>query len=530
MRRYATAVAAAMVLLLGAGSTAHAATPPPSEFGNDWDDPRTATPPIARPDGPSCTIRIVNHQFVNFDPFVGAYAPPAECAGPWQTVVLTVHGAVRGRQFDRLGRLAIGGATIFKTSTPEPSVDGIAWTVEKDVTAYSALLSRPQQVTMWLGNVVDDTYTGVLDIQADLTFYPGGRPTGTPDDVLPLADTASDGPDTTGSLTVARNTERLVAEVYATGSGGGCEEFWYITAPSASGYSCPADNGPYREVQVLVDGEIAGIAMPYPHIYTGGWSNPFLWYAIPAPRAFNVAPVTYDLSPFVGRLTDGKRHQVRVHVLGVPAGQGGWEAPTNFFAWRDAGSAVVAGALLASHVSELDNAVTVGSSDVTVAAAHKFTAVGYVQTSHGRVTYNVQRTVGNTSHHVWGEQENPDALKAEWTDNSTVVVAGRQPSITVHNARYLLDGSVIISAENRLTTTFTVTDAATHSTVGPKSSTRWTQDDTFTGTASWTLGVPRPDRHATGTSRQRYQLHGDTCYDHTIATVNGYFTEDSSGC
>ncbi|MER5336610.1 peptide-N4-asparagine amidase [Micromonospora sp. NPDC002717] len=516
-----------MVLLLGAGSAAHAATPPP-EFGTDWDDPRTATPPIAKPGGPSCTVRIVNNEFVNFDPFVGSYAPPAECAGPWQMVVLTLHGAVKGRQFDRLGRLALGDTTIFKTSTPEPSADGIAWTVEKDVTAYSDLLAGPQQVTMWLGNVVDDTYTGILDIQVDLTFYPGSRPTGTPDDVLPFTGVTSEGPDRTGSVTVARNTERLVAEVYATGSGGGCEEFWYLTAPSSTGYSCPADSGPYREV--LVDGTVAGIAMPYPHIYTGGWSNPFLWYAVPAPRAFNVMPIAYDLSPFVGQLTDGKPPQVRVRVLGVSAGQSGWEVPTNFLAWRDVNSTQVTGALLASRVSDLGMSVTTSPNEVNVTAAHEFTANGYVQTSHGRVTYNVHRTVGNTSRHTWGAQENPDALKAEWTDNSTVVAAGHQPSVTVNNARYAIDGSISVSAENRVTTTLTATDAAIHSTVGSGPSSRWTLDDTFTGTASWTLGVPRPDRHATGTSRQRYQLHGDACYDHTLATVNGYFTEDSSGC
>jgi len=37
------------------------------------------------------------------------------------------------------------------------------------------------------------------------------------------------------------------------GSGGGCEEVWYLTVPNAAPYSCKADNGPYREVRIEVD-------------------------------------------------------------------------------------------------------------------------------------------------------------------------------------------------------------------------------------------------------------------------------------
>jgi hypothetical protein len=494
-------------LILGPGSAAHAA--PPSEFGSDWDDPRTAAPAIERPGGPSCTVRIVDNKFVNFDPFQGAYAPPAQCTGPWAKVVLTLSGAVKGRQFDRLGRLAIGGVTVFKTSTPEPSVDGIKWTVEKDVTGYGPLLRAPQSVTMWLGNVVDDTYTGILDIQVDLTFYSGAAPAGTPDDVLAV--------DQNGLVTVPRNSERLAAQVYVTGSGGGCEEFWYLAAPPSTGYSCAADAGPYREVQVLIDGQVAGIAAPYPHIYTGGWSNPFLWYAVPAPRAFDVKPIEYDLSPFTGRLTDGKAHSVTVNVIGVPVGQNGWEAPVNILAWRDIGSAQVTGDVLATSVSPLTNEVTVstvdGQTEVKTHAAQRFSAIGFVRTSHGRVTYVVNRAVGNESRHRWGADENPDALTATWTDTATSVGGG---SVTRHDARYAIDGSIFVSAENRLTTTITVTDAFSNIGVHTGLS---TLDDTYTGEASWTLGVPRSDRHAQGTSRERYHLDG---YDRTISTVNGY--------
>jgi hypothetical protein len=529
MRR-TTVVALVVVALLGGGSAAHAAAPP-AEFGTDWDDPRTAAPPVAVPPTHSCTVRIVDHQFVNFDTYTNPYTPPAGCAGPWAKVVLHLSGAVAGRQFDRLGWLDIGGVTVFKTSTPEPSPEGIRWSVEKDVTGYASLLRAPSEVHMFLGNIVNDTFTGVLDIQVDLAFYAADRAHPAPasaSDVLPLP--ALRDPGTTGTVTVPRNAERLLAEVYATGSGGGCEEFWYLTAPPASGYSCPADQGPYREVQILLDGTVAGIAVPFPHVYTGGWSNPFLWYVLPAPRAFDVAPLTLDLTPYLGRLTDGAPHTVAIHVVGVPAGQPGWDTPVNLLAWRDPHAAQVTGQVIVDKLDMLRNdstfAMVDGMNQVTTSAAHHLTAVGVLRTSHGIVTSVVDERLTNDSTHRFGAEpgENPDNLTAAWTDTATVAVAGvsRFAGLSRVAQRYAIDGGITVSADNRLTTTITMTDAAATLT--------GRLDDTYTGTASYTLGVPRDQRHATGTSSEHYRLSGDNCYDHTIATENGFVTTDVRRC
>src|SRR5207244_1754679 len=160
-------------------------------------------------------------------------------------------------------------------------------------------------------------------------------------------------------------------------------------------------DSPYREVQVLLDGNVVGIAAPYPHIYTGGWSNPFLWYVLPAPRAFDVKPLTYDLSPWLGQLTDGAAHRVAIPVLGVPA-----------------------------------------------------------------------RQPGDDSVHTWGDGENPDALKATWTDESWSVSGLR---VAHENDRYAIDGSITVSPDNRLTTTITVTDTGNG------------YEDTYRGEAAFTL-------------------------------------------
>ncbi|MER6782012.1 MULTISPECIES: peptide-N4-asparagine amidase [unclassified Streptomyces] len=514
-----------------------AAAEPPAEFGTDWHDPLTAAPPVARPATRSCEVTVAEAQFRDYTPYVGNYAPPAACGGTWAKVVLRLDGKVKGRQYDRLGHLSLGGVEILRTSTPEPSPEGITWSVEKDVTRYRDTLSKPQPVEMLIGNFVDGTYTGVIDVKVTLTFYAADRDRhvpapDTPDRVLPL---------TTPSVTTPRNTERLLAEVYATGSGGGCEEYWYMTTPDAAPYSCKAADGPYREVRISVDGQLAGIAAPFPTVWTGGWSNPFLWYVTPAPRAFDVQPVLYDLTPYAALLNDGRPHRIEVSVAGVPAGQSGWSTPTNLLLWQDEGRAVVTGSLTRHEEGEPANSTRWTPAAPGTPAAqhrldteggHRLTVTGRLDTSHGRVTTTVTRAVRNTSAHRWTEGENQDALTATWTDEESVT----RGSTTVRTARtYTMDGETTLGTGDRLRTVIALGDRAETSTLrGGRTVDRTRLDDRYTGDASYTANVPREQRHAVGTSSEHYQLYGSEpgrgCYDRTLSTAQGTVTVDRRRC
>ncbi|MFG2264393.1 peptide-N4-asparagine amidase [Streptomyces sp. NPDC048720] len=521
--------------LFGTGAAAAGTAPrsagAPAEFGTDWHDPVTAVPPVTRPHTKSCQVTLAENQFRDFTPYRGAYTPPRGCGDRWSKVVLRLDGEVKGRQFDRLGYLHVGGAEILRTSTPEPSPDGIEWHVEKDVTRYSDVFRGPQDVEMLIGNVVDDTYTGVIDVKVTLTFYRGRPDAPAPDRVLTL-----DGAPDATTLTTPRNSERIVAEVYATGSGGGCEEFWYLTVADPAAYSCKADHGPYREVQIKVDGRLAGIAAPFPHVWTGGWSNPFLWYVLPAPRAFDVRPVEYDLTPFAGLLNDGRPHRVEVSVVGVPAGRSGWSTPVNVLVWQDAHRAHVTGALTRSEATDVaDSSVyTPGAENrVDTEAGHRLTVSGYLNTSHGRVTTTVTRALANTSSHRWTDGENTDGLDAAWTDDETVAVAGAGPARTTHTHRtYTMNGATTLGTDDRLRTVLTLGDRATLVRHEGGRRTAWSRlDDTYSGDAAYTLGVPRDQRHAVGTSSERYRVDGSAgCYDRTLSTAQGALTEDRRRC
>ncbi|MFI0808719.1 peptide-N4-asparagine amidase [Streptomyces echinatus] len=519
--------------LFGTGAGTAQAVDVPAEFGTDWHDPVTAGPSVDRPHTRSCQVTLADAQFRDFTPYRGGYTPPEGCGDHWSKVVLRLDGKVKGRQYDRLGYLHVGGVEVLRTSTPEPSPDGIEWHVEKDVTRYSDTFRAARDVEMLIGNVVDDTYTGVIDVHVTLTFYAGRPGSPAPDRVLTLADTSAG-----TTLTTPRNSERIVAEVYATGSGGGCEEFWYLTVADPASYSCKADRGPYREVQISVDGKLAGIAAPFPNVWTGGWSNPFLWYVLPAPRAFDVRPVEYDLTPFAGLLNDGRPHRVEVSVVGVPAGQSGWSTPVNVLVWQDAHRARVTGALAGIKATDLANSsvYTPGSEDrVRTEAGHRFTVSGYLDTSHGRVTTTVTRTLANTSVHRWTAGETTDGLDATWTDDETVTVGGpgHGPARATHTRRvYTVNGATTLGPDSRLRTVLTLGDRASVETREGGRRTTWSRlDDTYSGDAAYTVDVPRDQRHAVGTSAERYRLLGpDRCYDRSLTTVQGTLTDDRHRC
>ncbi|MEW1953806.1 peptide-N4-asparagine amidase [Terrabacter sp. NPDC080008] len=546
---HATSAGASSTTVASTSPAASTVAGPPAEFGTGWDDPRTPEPPVTVPSTRHCTVRIVDDSFADFDVHRSSFTPPPACAGRWSKVVMRLTGSVAGRQYDRLGYLDVGGVRMLTLSTPEPSVEGIHWNVQKDVTDLAALLRDPQQVQMSIGNVVNDTYTGVIHVTVDLDFYTTGHgapAAATSDQVLPLAGAARDGSDLVGSLSVPRNSTRLLADVFATGSGGGCEEFWDTSAPASTGYSCE-DGLPYREVDVRIDGQLAGVAAPYPVIYTGGWSNPFLWYTIPSPKAFDIPPLGYDLTPFLGRLDDGRPHEVRLSVVGLPAGQGGWTLSPRFRVWRDAGRSVVTGTTGAPSGGEpVVSSRVSGTGDhagrVDLDATRRFRVTGTLLTSRGPVTTTVTRELANTSRHTWTDDEADDRLTASWTDTQSVATSHGRGTPTVERTehRWGKDGLLGFHPKPGTEGAYDVTgDIAidwrqdTSVTRGGARISSRSESSSYDGRASWVYGVPRDERHATADTSARATVtetqlgRTTTTYDHRLRSVNGVFVLDA---
>lgn len=540
MRRALSLLAVAALAAVSFAVPAQADDDVPTEFGTDWDDPTTAVKPIEHPNADSCDVTLVDHEFDSSDPYESGYEPPADCQGSWSMVVLQLDGEVTGDRVDRPGTLTVGGVPILRTAVPEPSPDGITWSVEKDVSDYAALLASPQPVRMDMGDVAD-TRTGALDITVVLTFYrttAHNAPISGADRVLPLTDGDDTVPASTGLIRLPRNSERLLVDVYADGSGG-CEQSWYLTVPDGSGYSCTAADGPDRLLEVLVDGEVAGIAAPYPNVHTGAWSDPYLWTTLTAPRAFDLRPATVDLTPYLAGLNDGAHHRLTVRVAGAPEDADAWSTPVALRVWQDEGRDIVDGGVLSSTTHDNPSRITTGRTGsmqrAEVSTSDSHTATGWLSTSHGEVMTTVERTVSAQIRHYWGAEENPDGLNAVWNDSQTVTVLSGDSTVRTVDTdlEYRIDGDIDIDDADRLTTVLRMSDTADLAITGHGDAVtrQYGMSDQYIGRASWDIDAPRADRHAVGSSQQHYRLSGDRpCYDHTLAARNGRLTVDRYGC
>ncbi|GAB2964379.1 hypothetical protein GCM10027075_74930 [Streptomyces heilongjiangensis] len=225
-----------------------------------------------------------------------------------------------------------------------------------------------------------------------------------------------------------------------------------------------------------------------------------------------IQPIRYDLTPFAGLLGDGRPHRVEGSVVGVPEGQSGWSTPVNVLVRQDGKSAHVTGALTEVRAGDLATPSTrtpATEHRLDTEGSHRLTVAGFVDTSHGRVTTTVRRSLPGTFVHTWSDGENPDALDARWSDE-TVTVDGRGPARTTRAQRsYTRDPTTTLGAGDRPRTVLMLGDRPTAAETHGAGRTSWSRlDDTYTGDATYTAFVPRDRRHAAGPTSERLACTG----------------------
>src|SRR5262249_13937967 len=153
-----------------------------------------------------------------------------------------------------------------------------SWHIERDLTDYTALFNTTQIGHVDLGNVVNSTFTSSLFGTAELQFYPlehRHRAPATADLVLPMTSDPNRGTtflSTTASavsktFNLPANIERAFLDVVAQSQAG--DEFWYTCVPdNVAGELQSCGGTGFRETQVTIDGQPAGVAPLYPWIYT----------------------------------------------------------------------------------------------------------------------------------------------------------------------------------------------------------------------------------------------------------------------
>ena len=449
-------------LLVVGVSVASASAASPGYVESSTSDPVTAAPPVSRPATTHCTTTLEDKfpsNDASGDPqnFSGTLTPPTSCRGPWAKVVLTETVSVSGRQYDRIGTLAVGGVEIYHGTTEEPGgPQPTTYTFNKDVTEFTSLLTQAEPFTGGIGNYTSDVYTGIYLQTVQLTYYrstkkhPAPR---TPDRVVSIDDAAGLSPGTPSVTTTLTGLPRNVTGGYVetTLEGGGCDEQWFTAVPKSVSASYPdaglCSNGPYREADLSLDGHPVAATHTFPHIYSGG-IVPTLWRPIPAIGTFDLHTESVDVTPFTGLLTDGKP---QTFTMGIERIDDSWTVTGNLFLYTDHHAKRTHGALLSDHVAAsapIRTSVTDvrgGKQAVVTAQRHDLTK-GYVVTSRGRITTTVRRTMAYRNVDDVTGNGLVQAVRQSDRGSQSVTTAGRHTSTAVHRYSYPL--TVDYSAAN----------------------------------------------------------------------------------
>ncbi len=412
--------------------------PPVVGSGNTAD----ADPPVIRPTTRLCKVQLYEGlKFNGFNTQTFNYTPPADCPGPWSKVVFVADFGVNGtNQFDRTAEIQLGDTMIYFGTTQEPSpTEQPFWEVQSDLTDYSALLKTSQLGTIELGNVYDSTYNGIQYSSAYLEFYPADDANPAPrvaDQVLPLPVTAGAPGLNTGSdtlsetFTLPQNVEAAYLDVFTQGQSN--DEFWWSCVPNdtlsilGADYNC--GNSAFRQTQVTIDGQLAGLAPVYPYVFTGG-VDPDLWRPIPGIQTLNFKPYRVDLTPFAGNLSNGKPHTITVSVFNADSY---FSADATLLIFQDPNAKTVTGGLISSTLEptrqpaetvNLSNYATTGAGSVVVSEGESYKTIGSVNTSHGVVQTTAETDLSFTNSQVY----------TAYTENLTQDTKAYQTTTTTAN-------------------------------------------------------------------------------------------------
>lgn len=327
--------------------------------GQVLDVVQASTPPRKSFEGYSCKQTLVEHDFVNSygAPFIGHYSPPPENCS-FTTTIFNLSVVSQGQQYDRLAELFFGDIEIWRTSTAMPIQNGIHWASQKDMSVFDALLRREQKIILDLGNVVDgDLYTGIYSLTLEALYFDDNYSEGfhPADLIYPISNLTSAQnktpvfslPNDSGSvaMTLPRNIRNAVVSLMA--SGNSAEEFWYTNVPTEYVDTFDNDGSVYgyssfREVQLYIDGKLAGVSWPFTILFTGG-VDPGLWRPIVGIDTYDLPSFEIDMTPWLSLLCDGEEHTFSIEVVAFDSstpdnigtvGQNWW-VTGSLFIWLD---------------------------------------------------------------------------------------------------------------------------------------------------------------------------------------------------
>ncbi|KAF5391346.1 hypothetical protein D9757_001888 [Collybiopsis confluens] len=378
-------------------------------------DFQVAQPPVVPSQAKKCTVEVFRHDFANS--FVDGSAitqltPPQNCGsiGSWAAITLNLTVTTNGTQFDRLGIFTFHNTEIWRTSTFEPTIgDGIIWTYVKDVTQYLPLFSHTGTFIFELDNLIETGLDGVYSseeesvsrpvsfaecsLQAILTatYYESSPATPSAkkaDMIIPLSTSLN----TTGN-------DASVPPAFSILGGNALEEDWFFNVPdeffSDISSNITSSHDGFREVRLLIDGMVAGVAFPYITVFYGGF-NPSFWRPIGSYGVAELPTYFVDVTPFVPLLTDNLPHNFTLDVVSAEGDHsinGNWYVSGLLQVLLDRSSRPTTGNMTVHSAAQFaDTRITgsvrdFGNFNATVTASRAIHIESRIQSGSGELTH-----------------------------------------------------------------------------------------------------------------------------------------------
>jgi hypothetical protein len=532
--------------------------------------PVTANPPVAHPPESPCVDKLFNPKtpplqtgglpvgdFADYSDHPFNYTPPANCPGPYAKIIMKIKfNVTKGIQYDRTGAVWVGGTNVFFGSTAEPAPNlSPTWTIERDVTDYAQAFAQASTGQASVYNIVNSQYTGIITGTAELDFYPATKqypvPSSVADGVYPMASSTTGGyvyldsptDQLSGTFTFPQNVQSAYLDVFLEPQNN--DEFWYSCFPNdLAGKLDNCGGTGFREGEVSVDGQPAGVAPVFPYVFTGGF-DPNLWIPIPGVNTLNFKPYRVDLTPFAASLDDGNQHTIAVSVFN----------DDNYFAtnatllvYEDHGSTTVTGALTSNGTAQspaqvvkenVKNTPSGGANGtIDVSATHPVSLTGYVNTSKGKITTTVVQNIAFDNHQsiVDTSTQYKQIIRQTQTVASNIVTRSSKGPVYRNSAQiswpfnvsfnYMVNGN-----QAKQVTSILQTNNASGLDQQRKNAQSWLEQNTVNSTDTLTI-VGQSGSASGGKSRQQYKsLNVDNqCYAKKITSANYVLKSIMQGC
>jgi hypothetical protein len=289
---------------------------------------------------------------------------------------------------------------------------------------------------------------------------------------------------------------------------------------SQLGSSCGGTG--YREIDITVDGQPAGVALPYPYLYTGA-IRPLDWLPLTGYDTLDVPPYIFDLTPFVGYLNDGNPHTIAAQVYNDTSGF--WLVDGDLLITEDHGAKSTTGKLVSlqsktgSPETYWENLNINSGGGATYRGKNYVEAQGYVNTSKGQITTSLSESINSNNYQYL---TNPQFASGTQTVNMDVF------SNTVETVTNGSKSTTTTTFTNwpfylGLTNTLTITQPYHQKvTVDANGTTSWSTKDVQVGVAPTS-----PE-----TTSVNFQLHDSSggCYNRSLAASNGVLQSDTYAC